>query len=914
VSLTTAERTGVCGCCEGIRESTPSTIANPPGRSSLIYRVGTHATFRETMLVGISRHPALRALATREDDDPTIALVDAWAAALDVLTFYQERIADEGYLGTAAERRSIRELARAIGYELRPGVAAETLLAFHLDATMGAPGSTLLAAGTRVQSVPGQDEQPQMFETVEEIELRPEWNAIGARTRLPARAAKGSEVYLAGTDTGLRPGDMLAFIGKGRLGDSAADDWKARRVVAVEPNPDAGLTRVAWATKLVLPAGYDLGPEMTDVRVVAFRLRAALFGHNAPDWKAMPGTVQTAYTAAAGPGATTGEWPGLTLKKVGRGKAENPPSQIFLDTVYPTLVAGGYALLSAPGLEADLFDVTNVVEDARNDFTLSARTTRLQLSPDPVGDDVASGFNEHLRDTSVFAQSQELRLAEWPVTRPVWGSSIELDAPILAPPEGRALLITGLAAHVRLHPDLDPFDHWLDPDDGSFSIAPHEEDVFRVVTVTDAAAGNVRWHLDDGKGTLATIVAHPDAFAVVPPPDATEPLTESAEAGPGASDGELEGTLHLAASLKHVYDPNSLRIAANVARATHGEGRREILGGGDASVPYQRFRLKDGPLTHVRGTGATGAASTLEVRVNEILWRQVPALLESGPRDRVYVLRIGEDGRATLQFGDGTTGARLPSGAQNLRAAYRVGTGLAGQVEAGRLTMPMGAPLGVRGVTNPIAATGAADPETIDGARRNAPLPVLALGRIVSLQDVEDFAAAFAGIGKAQASRLWDGEAEVVHVTVAAADGSPPALDSSTLSDLRTAVGEAGDPHLRIRIEPFVALPFRVSAAVVVLPEYESAPVLDRVRASLADAFSFERRAFGRSVAQSEVVAAIQRVQGVEGVDLLALHPVGAKEELNHLLVARRARFQAGMPLPAELLTLAPDGVTVTAT
>ena len=51
----------------------------------------------------------------------------------DVLTFYGERIATESYLRTATERRSILELARLIGYELKPGVAASTLVAFTVE-------------------------------------------------------------------------------------------------------------------------------------------------------------------------------------------------------------------------------------------------------------------------------------------------------------------------------------------------------------------------------------------------------------------------------------------------------------------------------------------------------------------------------------------------------------------------------------------------------------------------------------------------------------------------------------------------------------------------------------------------------------------------------------------------------------
>jgi hypothetical protein len=114
-----------CGCCEGVRTLTPLAVSNPPGLPRLAYRVGTHGSFKQTMQARLSRQRAgdgigapipLRNLTTRDDDDPTIALLDAWATVLDVLTFYQERLANEAYLRTATELRSILELARAIGY------------------------------------------------------------------------------------------------------------------------------------------------------------------------------------------------------------------------------------------------------------------------------------------------------------------------------------------------------------------------------------------------------------------------------------------------------------------------------------------------------------------------------------------------------------------------------------------------------------------------------------------------------------------------------------------------------------------------------------------------------------------------------------------------------------------------------
>ena len=78
--------------------------------------------------------------------------------------------------------------------------------------------------------------------------------------------------------------------------------------------------------------------------------------------------------------------------------------------------------------------------------------------------------------------------------------------------------------------------------------------------------------------------------------------------------------------LRHSYVRDSLSINANVVRATHGETVQEILGSGDASQPYQRFTLRQAPLTYVSAPTPSGAASTLQVRVNDVLWQEVPTL------------------------------------------------------------------------------------------------------------------------------------------------------------------------------------------------------------------------------------------------------------------------------------------------
>src|SRR5262249_12600336 len=152
---------------------------------------------------------------------------------------------------------------------------------------------------------------------------------------------------------------------------------------------------------------------------------------------------------------------------------------------------------------------------------------------------------------------------------------------------------------------------------------------------------------------------------------------------------------------------------------------QEVLGSGDASQANQSFTLKRPPLTYVSAPTPSGAQSTLTVRVDNLLWEEVPSLYGLGPKDEDYIVRLADDGTTTLTFGDGVTGMRLSTGPNNVMAMYRTGSGLDGNVDAGSLTLLQIRPLGIRSVTNPLAASGAADPQSLADARVHAPLAVL---------------------------------------------------------------------------------------------------------------------------------------------------------------------------------------------
>ncbi len=368
--------------------------------------------------------------------------------------------------------------------------------------------------------------------------------------------------------------------------------------------------------------------------------------------------------------------------------------------------------------------------------------------------------------------------------------------------------------------------------------------------------------------------------------------------------------------LQHGYLRSSVVINANVTLATHGATVSEILGSGDASQTRQSFALKRPPLTYVSAPTPSGIASTLEVRVNDQLWQEAPTFYGLGVKNEEYVVRLADDGTPALTFGE--PAARLKTGQQNVRATYRTGIGLAGNVGAGSLSMLQSRPPGLRGVTNPLAANGGADPQDLPHARVNAPLAVLTLERIVSLDDYENFVRAFAGIGKAQAVVVWSGETRLVHVTVAGANGNAVEVGSPLYQTLLQAIQLAHDPVQNVIVAPYQPLIFNIAAAVLIdKPRYEPVTVLSEVADALAAAFSFENRSFAQAVTAAEVVTMIQSVPGVIATDLNQLYmssdPTGPSQiEALAFLPASPAGWQGNAIQPAQLLLLNPLGAKLT--
>ena len=272
-----------------------------------------------------------------------------------------------------------------------------------------------------------------------------------------------------------------------------------------------------------------------------------------------------------------------------------------------------------------------------------------------------------------------------------------------------------------------------------------------------------------------------------------------------------------------------------------------------------QYQLKQSPLTYTSAATTSGVQSTLQVRVNNLLWNEVPNFLSSAPSDRVFVTRPSPTGGPFIEFGDGITGSRTPTGTSNIQAQYRKGIGIAGMVAAGQLTQPLDRPQGLQYVTNPGPATEVLYPSTPASAQQSAPLPTLTLDRVVSLEDYQNFHSASPvsqwrwppGRGSAQPAASFSPAGE---------GGTQLNAGDQIVQNLMQAYQTYGLPNVPVLPVSYVPQNFEIGMQVLVnAPTYDPTVVIPQVWQALTAAFAFGQLAPGQSVAASHIFGSRSR-------------------------------------------------------
>lgn len=407
-------------------------IANPPGLRRLTRRLLTQPDALRMLratLSADSTDPLVQSLAWAGTDDPSVALLDAWATVVDTVCFYNDRIANEGFLRTATEHRFLRELARGIGEELRPGVAAEADLAFFVETALEALDAVTVPAGTPVQSVPAANERPQTFETDADLEARAAWNKIaGVDGQSQTLAFGTSDIWVRPATVLPRVGDHVLVVGAERAASSGApsesgdaEKWDFRSIETLDDS------RPGWL-KLGLdrPIGYHRDRELVaqeDVHVLLLREQARLFGYNAPQ----PALLSTRNAVASGSDGTN--W---TNFEVASG------TLIELAGDHPTVLPDTWIVLSQPDA-VEAYRVVKAEPGGAAKFAVSGPLTQVEL-------DVTAGLSEFSRwQASAFLQLTELDATQAPIEGTYDGTTVclSMDGPPL--PAKRAVLLVGTA-------------------------------------------------------------------------------------------------------------------------------------------------------------------------------------------------------------------------------------------------------------------------------------------------------------------------------------------------------------------------------------------------------------------------------------------------------------------------------------
>ena len=365
----------------------------------------------------------------------------------------------------------------------------------------------------------------------------------------------------------------------------------------------------------------------------------------------------------------------------------------------------------------------------------------------------------------------------------------------------------------------------------------------------------------------------------------------------------------------YVKPPRVKMVVTNSIDAhNHETIRNETLGGSDGS-PLQQFTLLRGPLLddetiEVRekqkpaaeeiddlGPEAVRPVEPENPQNNEVWvrYKRVDSFFASNPRGRHYTLDYVT---GAVQFGDGRRGIVPPEAKNSIVAtSYRIGGGALGNVNPNTLTSLGRALAYVESVTNPVAASGGSDRETIEEAKNRAPYTIKSRDRAVTTEDYEMLALR-ASTQLARAKCVPD-RTNRGHVTLAMLPKFDTRADDLTRrlvpsnEVLRYVKRYLEDRKLVGTVLNVVRPRYKDLSLRIVLIR-RSVGTSDRLRRDIEiklrrflhalvggkDGKGWE---FGRPVLKPELIHLVEEVPGVEGVDALSLRDEHRNVTIEHL-------------------------------
>jgi hypothetical protein len=756
------------------------------------------------MIRQLNATPNLLAWTHRGADDPGIALLEGAAILGDILTFYQDLYANEAFLGTAQWRESISDLVRLLGYRLSPGLGGRGTFAFEVKGTKAVTVPKGFVVKAKVEGIEKEGE----FETESEFIAYPwlsRFNLFRPLQNLNVDNAT-SEFYISMPDQDVSPillkEDDKLLIGDAQPSGSTDPTSLANAEIVIIDS-----IRLQHGVNIYKIKGSMKRTASAD-SVVGFKLGRSFhhFGYNAPQTfvdTSAPVTSTTTETSATTTETSTSinERPlsfvrslsGVTSASVGATASSAAGLMVFDPGgfAFANPLTAGLAILSTSPIGSVAAAAVRVVAPS-----LQAN----QIPLDVEVSDLANGA-KFLMQLGVSAAIREIvSIANSPMK---WGQQTGTTSLLTV---NASLAFAGVnSADIRELVFYEVLTPLL-----TLQAAPADSaetsgnDLFFYGTDTEAQTLTSR----------SLVIAD------------TEPITVTVQT--------VEGLIPLnfarlrRVSLDTVVDYTAfphqepyLDVFGNLIEATQGKTQPEaVLGSGDSTQIFQTFKVPAAPLTYLLSVGdSPPEVPELEVYVNNRLWSCVPTLFGHGFDEEIYIVREDANNDSYVQFGDGKTGSRLPTGFENVSVIYRTGTGAYGALQEGATVQ--GEKLeGLDQIQMPDVSSGGSEPEDGDSARDAAPSKVQSLDRLVGLQDFESEVAAISGVASARAAWQLHNNIPAVVITVLMQTGRaeereavanvirqynqcrgpnryPIIVEQGTLQFVRIAVDVAFDPTFR---------------------------------------------------------------------------------------------------------------------
>ena len=806
-----------CFCCEPNEQISAD---NRPALPRFNYRIGTYANIREFLLHRINHAPNLRGWTHREADDPAIALLEGAAILGDILTFYQETYANEAFLRTAQWRESIADLVRLLGYRLSPALGGNATFAFELKKDE----AVTIPAGFPVKATLDMVEKPAEFETKAEITAYPWLSRFNLFRPLQTQniTSATNEFYISNPNQFISPieikaGDRLMIGESDASGLNQPNKLTNSEIVIVDS------IRELHGTKIFKIKG-NLKFAGNAPRLAAYKLGRAFhhFGYNSPlKIITTPNSITSTATYNSSTRTTT------TTASI----AETPvPSSRTNQTTSDSLINPNLTGTQFP-IDAEVPDLPGKVPiiiqagfksgNTVTQMTLVRTITNIKSVSQTWG---AISATVSLLELSAALESSEMQIRDalfQEVTSPLFtikATKIETTAA-----NGDALSFYGTFSQVQ---DL-----------------------------------KARRIMIDKTGKILTVASVPSS-------------------GINPFDVPQLYQITVSENLTYTDFPNEnplVTIYGNLADADEGKTLPEaVLGNGDNTTIFQTFKLPKSPLTyHLKTANTPPETSELEIYVGGRLWQKVENFFGRAADEEIYIVREDAENNSWVQFGDGKTGSRLPTGVKNVSAIYRIGAGAFGELKADTKVQASAKLKNLDKIQMPQAATGGTEAESGENAKNAAPGKIQSLGRLVSLRDFETETAAMPGVALVSAAWSLVENIPSVVITVLMETGRSGEIASieETLNGYNSGRGASRFPIKVVpgkRLYIYVAAEYALDAtfrADLVEPEIRKILGVNLGKASNKEdqsgLFSLRNRRFGGREYASTIEGKIQSAAGV---------------------------------------------------